>query len=679
MKKLFLKSFALVAMLLCGLTASASAVDWSSITWAGDGAQGGALAEKYKVALPEGAALVNIQLPGFATEAGFYITFPDAAFGEFRIDGEKTNYAVQGAGVSLYISNFTAKETEVQVMTADNSAVRWTLYVYYEDGIETGESAETIKPTMTSAELEEKSVTYNSVVINVAGTDKETEDGETIAVSKFQVVYGETHKTYTATDGKITITDLTPGTAYSFTIYAVDAAGNVSEEGITVEATTSADAPIISGTCSGKRSDKLDGIDFTNPYNYTFTTSGYEDNASVLVEFTFNDTKEGVVAYLWMNHSVFQEKQMAYDGTTKKASYTIENLKKDDVIKVAVKFAYAGGHSVTSYIEYTVGTSCEAVVDNIVPTMNGASVVSASVNSAIISVSGTDKETEDGQEVAVTRFKVVYDATSNIYSATDGKITVTGLSPNKTYLFDIYAVDGSENVSSNFKTVEATTLSYPAAPAVPVHAQDKVRSIYSDTYTSALAHDFAKKSWSGIQYEEITLDENNHYLFYTANVNMIVWGENNDGENAIIAAEGNNDGTHAGLDLSVMDYLHVDIFVDAECVSGVVLINDDRLAELGTLEGGKWNSLDLSLEALKSSLTEEKQESKINNTRFIQFVGLNDVNMVIIDNVYAWKKGTSTAVDNAVISAKVTKTIENGQLVIIRDGVRYNVMGNVIR
>ena len=136
MKKLFLKSLALVAMLLYGLTASA--VDWSTIAWAGDGAQGGALNNKYKVATPNGVSLVNIQIPGFATEAGFYITFPDAAFGEFRIDGEKTNYAVQGAGVILYISNFTAQETEVQVMNAGNSSSRWTLYVYYVDGTPAG-------------------------------------------------------------------------------------------------------------------------------------------------------------------------------------------------------------------------------------------------------------------------------------------------------------------------------------------------------------------------------------------------------------------------------------------------------------------------------------------------------------------------------------------------------------
>lgn len=129
MKRIFLKSLALVMMLGASLTVGA--VDWESVAWVGDGAKGGALNNTYKISLPEGVNVVNIQKSNFAAEDGFYITFPDAALGEVRINSEKAKYAVEGAGISLYISNFTAEETEVQVMNADNSTVRYTLYVYY--------------------------------------------------------------------------------------------------------------------------------------------------------------------------------------------------------------------------------------------------------------------------------------------------------------------------------------------------------------------------------------------------------------------------------------------------------------------------------------------------------------------------------------------------------------------
>lgn len=99
-----------------------------------------------------------------------------------------------------------------------------------------GGEKETIKPVMGAASL--ASVTHNSAVLNVAGTDKETADGATVAVSKFQAVYGETKRILTATDGQITIDNLASGTAYSFAIYAMDAANNVSDNFATVEATT---------------------------------------------------------------------------------------------------------------------------------------------------------------------------------------------------------------------------------------------------------------------------------------------------------------------------------------------------------------------------------------------------------------------------------------------------------
>lgn len=345
-------------------------------------------------------------------------------------------------------------------------------------------------------------------------------------------------------------------------------------------------------------------------------------------------------------------------------------------------FGKQGGTTARDLVEFNLGaitdidwtaTCAAGPEDTEAPVMGEATFASATYTSITLNVSATDN-------VAVKRYHVVTTGVDKDILPANNQIVITGLTAGNTYTIEVTAKDAAGNESANKATVsDVQTLSYPAAPAAPVHAQDKVRSIYSDTYTSALAHDFAKNMWNGIQYEEITLDENNHYLFYTTtNVNWIAWGENNDEANAIIAAEGYNDGTHQGLDLSVLDYLHVDIFVDANCVSGEVFINDDRLAGLGTLEGGKWNSLNLSLEDLKSGLTEEKQESKINSTRWIKFVGLNGVSMVIIDNVYAWKNGTSTAVDANEVATKVSKMIENGQVVIIREGVKYDVTGRAI-
>ena len=49
-----------------------------------------------------------------------------------------------------------------------------------------------------------------------------------------------------------------------------------------------------------------------------------------------------------------------------------------------------------------------------------------------------------------------------------------------------------------------------------------------------------------------------------------------------------------------------------------------------------------------------------------------------LDNVYFWSENTTTLVDAQEVFPKVSKTIENGQVVIIREGVKYNVVGAVI-
>ena len=124
MKKHFLKSFALIAMLFSALTLSAaSGVDWETIDWIGS--TDANYTNKFKCSTTEG--LVNIQHPGFASEIGIYMTFPAAG-----IECNLTGISVQGAGIIMHLSSFTAQETEVTVTYAGGSRTFW---VYYADGI----------------------------------------------------------------------------------------------------------------------------------------------------------------------------------------------------------------------------------------------------------------------------------------------------------------------------------------------------------------------------------------------------------------------------------------------------------------------------------------------------------------------------------------------------------------
>ena len=125
------KKLSLLFVLLCA-SMMGFAIDWSGYEYLGDGAGGGAYSNKYKMTLADGQAVVNIQKPGFADEAGIYTTFP-AGVSSCTLPSGK--FAIQGAGMVLYLSAFTAKETEVTVVHGTGTAV---FTVYYEDGTEGG-------------------------------------------------------------------------------------------------------------------------------------------------------------------------------------------------------------------------------------------------------------------------------------------------------------------------------------------------------------------------------------------------------------------------------------------------------------------------------------------------------------------------------------------------------------
>lgn len=124
------KIFSFVLALLCASVLT-FATDWSSIAFLADGAGEGAYANKYKVEAAFGQNVVNIQKPGFAAEAGIYTYFPA---GISSCDLPAGKYAIEGAGVVMYLSAFTAKETAVSV---EAGGVTYDFKVFYADG--TGE------------------------------------------------------------------------------------------------------------------------------------------------------------------------------------------------------------------------------------------------------------------------------------------------------------------------------------------------------------------------------------------------------------------------------------------------------------------------------------------------------------------------------------------------------------
>ena len=145
----------------------------------------------------------------------------------------------------------------------------------------------------------------------------------------------------------VIIPNLTPNTNYVFSVSASDATGNpAANNPIVLNATTTA----YQG-CTGADTEASEGS-FTLGYTYTFQTNG----ADVVFTVTLLDTKVGLVAFL-RKQSPFTETQMTHvSGQT--FTQTITGQTIGSTITYAVKFAFAGGLSVTKYLSYLVGNNC---------------------------------------------------------------------------------------------------------------------------------------------------------------------------------------------------------------------------------------------------------------------------------------------------------------------------------
>ena len=139
-------------------TQASASLDWSNIDYAGDGAFGGQASNQYKfAAIDNNGSLVNIQKPGFANEAGLYVTFDSAI-----VSSSVASYYIQGAGIVLGLSSFTAKETIFTVTTATGT---YKCAVYNEKGGEV-DTTTVATETTTVAETTTVEVTTEAETVN---------------------------------------------------------------------------------------------------------------------------------------------------------------------------------------------------------------------------------------------------------------------------------------------------------------------------------------------------------------------------------------------------------------------------------------------------------------------------------------------------------------------------------
>ena len=99
---------------------------WDELDWIADGSPEQIFGSQFKVCVGDPAPnVVNIQKPGFAAESGIYMTFAADPFNSVSL--EENQYAVQGAGMVIYLSALTQKENEITVV-ANEVTYEFTIY-----------------------------------------------------------------------------------------------------------------------------------------------------------------------------------------------------------------------------------------------------------------------------------------------------------------------------------------------------------------------------------------------------------------------------------------------------------------------------------------------------------------------------------------------------------------------
>ena len=201
--------------------------------------------------------------------------------------------------------------------------------------------ADTEKPVMVSATKGEIAGTTAKVTLNA--TDNSGHVKYVLTEKDAKVAAITTELQTAGTDYEYTISGLSQNTEYTFTITAQDAAGNESENNKEVNFTTS-NVIGTSGTgVTGTNGGGTPGLE----YSYNIEQNGTDINVTFTC--TNNGNYTGLVSWIWDNTDGFKEIGSGYATITKTLNYAAGTT-----IKVACKWAYAGGMSVTDYIEYTV-------------------------------------------------------------------------------------------------------------------------------------------------------------------------------------------------------------------------------------------------------------------------------------------------------------------------------------
>ena len=539
-------------------------------------------------------------------------------------------------------------------------------------------SDDTEKPVMGNATLVSK--TWNSAIIAVDATDNDE-------VAKYHVVdlAQSFDAKFVATNGQITVTGLKPSTAYYFMIYAVDAAQNESQYAKSVGVTTDAHVSEPQAACAAPTwpAGQVQAI-YSPTYNAdcnfqdwgsgtVYTSTDYGKKFALagggyfgMDGFALNcPLMEKLHADIWIADDATLRivpicRNAADTGNEPEIGEFVTlrgqqwnsidlTLSEGEFAKVTnwsnvyqVKIDNAA--NLTIWLGNLYFYRAEPLVDNEAPTNVQASVAGAGYFSATLTVSAEENS-------GVVNFRVLNGdqevAKGGGASGQTAHITVPNLKANTEYTFSVVAYDANDNAAEPVN-VQVTTLAAPAPADLPTYDAENVKGVYTDNYTNVA---MSIQGWHAEPAISAgLLAENRQALCITPN----------NTPNSCFGL------AFPAMDITAYDALELDIYPLAEnAVLDIQVIGVGAASTTFNLTANEWNHISLDIDGNTKTNCEQIGFYNCPNLQGVCFV----------QNLLFVQDGDTTAIENTEIGEKAIKMIENGQLIILRDGKRYTITG----
>ncbi len=565
-------------------------------------------------------------------------------------------YTIAYAGAEPIISNHASGEEFTQDITGLTTGTEYDFTVTVSDGAQNTNThivltpeADSEKPVMGAASLASK--TWNKAVINVAATDN-------IGVTAYYIV--ELDAEYVASDGKITVESLTAATAYTLTIKAKDAAGNLSDNSAEVNFTTDAHllAPATAAPVPTWPADQVKSL-YSDTYSFAPTTlNSYNEcwwDCPNMAEgdvdgnhyLNYDLYRNGMIGVQFTDLSVATMEKIHIDIWASVAgSVTFRpitaggpnnpqtlNLLAQQWNSFDLEMSAFPGHDWSALYQYAIeaygagGLVGEHIcVDNVYlyretpladdedPTNVTGSVSKANFYSVQLSVSAEDNSGAVNFSVMNGAVEV---ATGAAASGTATIIAVNGLTPNTAYNFNVVASDDAGNEAAPV-VVAVNTLALPAPAPTPTAPATAVKALYSNAYTPVVTvANYCEWWWqSPTVHTDRVLGTDDNVLFY----------DNNHQAGASFGWSWSADNK---INFSGYQKFHMHIYPATSGTIEVypVIAPEGEFHKVSqTLTAGQWNEIVLDYT--------EKTFAPLNQVGFVNFYGLGEF---FVDNVYFFK------------------------------------------